>query len=154
MSGAFHTARFVNQNPCPGPDHGVTPCSKGNIIGDRGKFAERCGECFEIRRRRAASVSQSQRNKRLTGANKTKRDGKRKAMCGEPPRNPVKRCRVCLGTPHLCEPGREDEYGRSICKPGTSECRECGLQYIPLPPVHASSTIGSSAWTAVKASTW
>lgn len=162
-TGARHRKLVVIERPCPGPGalDGSEPCPKASLIGARGGHALRCKECTVVRNRRAQVRAQAQmKARRKTDVDKVvevpapRHSNFLKALAGETPRTPIKRCLVCLGTPHLREPGREDGDGHSVCLPGMARCRCCWERYIPLPEVHAQSSLGSSAAIAVGAAQW
>lgn len=137
--------------PCPGTGtlEGSEPCATANMIGARGPSAKRCAECIAVRNRRTSAKFQRElkiRRKQPDYVPEDRRTRKHiKLLAGEQARTPIKRCPVCLGTPHLREPGREDEYGRDVCVPGTTRCRGCGEAYAAEPELHAKATLGSSA---------
>lgn len=148
---------------CPGPSD-TEPC--GEFIVGRGRLAERCKKCAAIRDDRQRHSMQIKANRKYRAKVRDKermefmRVGKPglgrlgKPVPGELKRCKVDRCRVCLGTPHLREPGRLDAYGNPVCLPGMARCRLCWEAYAPLPEIHARYVLGSSAATAEESRSW
>ena len=77
-----------------------------------------------------------------------------KPVPGEQKREKVTRCKVCLGTPDMREPGRLDDYGKDICLPGMARCRLCWEAYAPLPAPANQVVLMSSAGTTLGARAW
>lgn len=162
-TGACHRSMSEIGRPCPGPGplDGSDPCIRGSLIGVRGSHAQRCKACSAIRNQRAGARAQKALKERRKKGEATNGHGMTwrqkqfvKAIAGESPRTPVKRCKVCFGDAHLRDPEREDDYGNSVCLPGMARCRLCWEPYAPLPEIHARPVLGSSAATAVGSCTW
>lgn len=154
--------RATHTRTCPGPSP-TESCGKP-IIG-RGALAERCKECARIRDARTRKGIDNRANIKYRAKQRERKRlevlGARldscprpKPMPGEQKREKIDRCRVCLGTPHLREPGRCDESGVPVCLPGMARCRLCWEPYAPLPAIHARPVLGSSAATAEAARSW
>lgn len=143
---------------CTGPSD-TEPC--GEPIVGRGALAKRCTKCAAVRddrQRHSAKIKENRRRRsKIRDAERMEfmRVGKPglgrlgKPVPGEMKRCKVDRCRVCLGTPHLREPGRLDEYGMDVCLPGMARCRGCWEPYAPLPGVTGGNVLGSSAAMAM-----
>lgn len=155
--------RFTNRvKPCPGPQ--VTPghtCPTGaTVTPEQGPRARRCRECAYARNSMRTVEGQRRRRerKRAERAELKQHAQIRKAGNCAPiashygtPRQPIKRCRVCYGTPYLREPGRVDNNGVPVCLPGMARCRLCWEAFAPLPALSAKAVLGSSAGTAMLA---
>lgn len=146
--------------PCPGTGTlaGSEPCATANMIGIRGANSKRCAECIALRNRRSSAKFQRELKirRKQPGYVPEDRHNRRhiKLLAGEQTRTPVQRCPCCLGTPHMRDPEREDEYGNSVCLPGMARCRVCWCPYAPEPELRAQASLGSSAHCAAESSLW
>ena len=161
--------RFQNiGKPCPGPQLAGEDICPYTVVIDpsRGPRAQRCRDCAYRREYHQSMSSQRKmraRNRRL--GEKLRAHTAQKVAAGIPRngimpiagdrvRKPIKRCKACLGCPHLREPGREDEMGVPVCLPGMARCWRCWGAYAPLPEIHSRSVLGSSAATAASSAQW
>lgn len=149
--GARHGRMKQIDRPCPGTGtlDGSEPCSTANMIGARGPSAKRCAECIAVRNRRTSAKFQRElkiRRKQPDYVPEDRRTRKHiKLLAGEQTRVPVQRCLCCLGTPHLRDPERLDEYGNSVCLPGMARCRVCWEPWGPDIYYPSRNVLGSSA---------
>ena len=148
--------------PCPGPQmNEVEVCPTRAVIeSSQGPLARRCRECSYARNSmRTVECQRRKRAKRRAekGASMKHHTALKKEGAWTPlaanygtPRTPIKRCKTCLGTPHIREPGRQDEMGVPVCLPGMARCWRCWEAYAPLPELQARAVLGSSAGMAAR----
>jgi hypothetical protein len=144
---------------CPGPAE-ETPCPLANNLSDRRAGSLRCIECAAARERIVTSEYQRKTRAYIRSKKQAVKSFKgikkaftlvNKPIPGEIVRKAVKRCRACLGCPHMREQGRIDDYGIPVCLPGMARCRVCWEPWAPLPILKAQGILGSSAGTAAAA---
>lgn len=147
------------ERACPGPgtvdgvDYNECPMARTF----KSPLAHRCQSCAAARNMYLARGTKRRQREKMRQTCGVKRPGVSKvpkSPIAEPRRSPVKRCRVCLGTPHLREQGREDESGVPVCLPGMARCRLCWCAYAPLVVERAVAVLGSSAASAAGAAQW
>jgi len=158
--------RFANiGKPCPGPQVGERQhCPVGAVVEKgRGPLATRCLDCSHLRNSLRTVESQRLRRERkrgYRGESAPMPAGIEAPACGTLaptygiPRTPIKRCKTCLGSPHLREQGRLDDYGVPVCLPTMDRCWRCWEPFHPEPALEPRAVLGSSAGRAVESRSW